>query len=109
MSDEQTPIMAASQAEIEAVAKKTWPLFNEHDAWDSDHNLIHKTRHRLNVKAILEAAARVREANRIKNCKHERKHGSGMIGGTVGDYFDWWCDDCGKTWRESPITTVATV
>jgi hypothetical protein len=55
------------------------------------------------AEAALEAAARVREANRLKNCKHDRAHGSGMLGGPDG-YIDWHCDDCGKSWRAGAVS-----
>src|SRR5258706_15194501 len=54
------------------------------------------------VRLVLEAAERVRENERIRNCKHINKHGSGMIGGS-DPHMNWSCDDCGKVWREPQI------
>jgi len=54
---------------------------------------------RAAIKFGLEAAEQIRENERIRNCKHINKHGSGMIGGN-DPYMNWSCDDCGSVWRE---------
>src|SRR4051812_28250329 len=47
--------------------------------------------------AALEAAERIKDAERIANCKHPRRTGTGGISSDGSGYSQWFCPDCGKS------------
>lgn len=47
------------------------------------------------ARVILEAAERIREDERRKNCKHPRKWGSGSLNSDGSSRSTWRCPDCG--------------
>ncbi len=87
-----------TREEIEAAAR-TIHARNGFVPWERVTELAREA-YRSDAKAMLEAVEQVREATRLKNCKHERKHGVGAIG-ALGCFIEWACDDCGKVWCES--------
>jgi hypothetical protein len=86
-----------TEAEIEAAARVYCDEVLELDRkWDVDVSESDKYSCREDVRKILMAAEKEREAYRLSNCKHENKFGSGT---TVA--MTWYCRDCGRSWTGS--------
>jgi hypothetical protein len=57
----------ATDEQVEAAARASWPYVNEHDCWDSEHNQIRKATHRDCLRAALAAAQAVAPAKGEKS------------------------------------------
>lgn len=76
----------ATKGEVDA-ALKAWAA-----EWCADD---HEPNDFTAMRAALEAAEYVRQADLFKNCRHPRKSGSGSVSSDGSSHSTWFCPDCG--------------